>query len=124
MGLINVIKLGFFKVLFDFSDPAKSIGAWLCLLLGAAVQIMLNKKAKKPERRYIPAVVLAIVLVLLEFSQYSRLFTPTPAFQYIYGLALCLLIGIAVPAIVFWIRNRHAKDKGSAETEKPEDKND
>ena len=59
-----------------------------------------------------------------EFSQYSKLFTPTPTFLYIYGLALCLLIGIAVPAIVFWIRNRRAGDKGLAETERPEDKND
>ena len=124
MGLINFIKLGFFKVLFDFSDPAKSIGAWLCLLLGAAVQIILNKKAKKPERRYIPAVVMAIVLVLLEFPQYSRLFTPTPAFQYIYGLAVCLLIGIAVPALALWIINRRRKSKDSGSNEVPEGKND
>ncbi len=123
MGLINFIKSGFFRTLFDFSDPACA-GFWLCILLGAAAQMLLNKKARKPERRLILAIAMAVILVLLEFSQYSKLFTPTPTFLYIYGLALCLLIGIAVPAIVFWIRNRRAGDKGLAETERPEDKND
>ena len=101
MGLINFIRSGFFKTLFGFSGLSCA-GLWFCLLLGAAAQILLNKKAK--------------------FSQYSRLFTATPTFLYIYGLALCLLIGIAVPAIVFWIRNRRAGDKGSAGAERPDDK--
>ena len=109
MGLINFIRSGFFKTLFGFSGLACA-GLWLCLLLGAAAQILLNKKAKKPEQRFILAIAMAIILVLLEFSQYR------------YGLALCLLIGIAVPAIVFWIRNRRAGDKGSAGAERPDDK--
>ena len=121
MGLINFIRSGFFKTIFGFSGPACA-GLWLCLLLGAAAQILLNKKAKKPEQRFILAIAMAIILVLLEFSQYSRLFTATPTFLYIYGLALCLLIGIAVPAVVFWLKNRRAGDKGSAGAERPDDK--
>lgn len=121
MGLINFIKSGFFKTLFGFSSPACA-GFWLGLLLGAAAQMLLNKKAKKPEHRFILAIAMAIILVLLEFSQYSKLFTPTPTFLYIYGLAVCLLAGIAVPAVVFWLKNRRAGDKGSAGAERPDDK--
>ncbi|MBR5731773.1 MAG: hypothetical protein IKX89_07485 [Firmicutes bacterium] len=116
MGLINLIKYGFFSALFDFSVPAKSAGAWACLLAGAAVQIILNRKAKKPEQRFIFVIIMAIVLLILEFAQYSRLFTPTPAFQYIYGLTVCLLIGLAVPAVIFWMRGKRTRAaEGSVE---------
>ena len=106
MGLINLIKSGFLSVLFDFSEPAKSAGAWACLLIGAAVQIILNKRAKKPEQRFVFAIAVAVILLLLEFAQYSRLFTPTPGFIYKYGLAVCMLVGLAIPAIIFWVRRK------------------
>lgn len=109
MGLIKLVKLGIFSALLDFSIPGRSIALWAAFVIGAVVQIVLNNKAKKPEGRFVFAVIVVILMLICEFTQYGKLLPGDPTVLFIYGMLVCMLAGLAIPAIVMWLRNKSAK---------------
>ena len=106
MGLIKLVKLAVFSALLDFSEPAKSAAMWAAFVVGIAAQAVLNRKAKKPERRFALAVAVVILILICEFTQYGKLLPEHPAVMFAYGLLVCMLVGLAIPAIALWIKNK------------------
>ena len=106
MGLKKLIVNGFFSILWDFSVPGRSIAAWAALAIGVIVQIIINKKAKKPEGRFFFAAAVVVLMILCEFTQYGKLLPDDPTVRFVYGLLVCMLIGLAIPAIILWIKNK------------------
>ena len=106
MGLIKLIKLGMFSALLDFSAPAKSIALWAAFVIGVVVQIVLDRKAKKPEGRFVFAVIVVILMLICEFTQYGKILPNDPTVLFIYGMLVCMLVGLAIPAIVMWVKNK------------------
>ena len=121
MGLIKLIKHGVFSALFDFSVPAVSIMLWAGFLVGIAVQTVLNKRAKTPERRFIFAAAAVVLILICEFTQYGRLLPDNQYVIYAYALLLCVLVGLAIPAVVLWIRNKKAAAKSATPQKRPND---
>ena len=121
MGLIKLIKHGVFSALFDFSVPAASIMLWAGFLVGIAVQTVLNKRAKTPERRFIFAAAAVVLILICEFTQYGRLLPDNQYVIYAYALLLCVLVGLAIPAVVLWIRNKKAAAKSATPQKRPND---
>ncbi len=120
MGLIKLIKLGTFSALIDFSQPARSIALWAAFAIGIVVQIVLDRKAKKPEGRFVFAVVVVILMLICEFTQYGKILPNDPTVLFIYGMLVCMLVGLAIPAIALWLKNRSAKK----DSPQPEDSAD
>ena len=109
MGLIKLVKLGVFSALQDFSEPARSIALWAAFIVGIALQIVLNRKARKPEGRFVFAVIVVVLILICEFTQYGKLLPEHPTVLFIYGLLVCMLVGLAIPAIVLWIKNMRSR---------------
>ncbi|MBO4861625.1 MAG: hypothetical protein J5535_01850 [Firmicutes bacterium] len=106
MGLIKLVKLGVFSALLDFSEPARSAALWAAFLAGIAAQIVLNRKARKPEGRFVLVVIVVVLILICEFTQYGKLLPEHPAVLFAYGLLVCMLVGLAIPAIALWIKNK------------------
>ncbi len=104
--MIKLVKLGIFSALLDFSVPAKSIALWAAFVIGIVIQIVLDRKAKKPEGRFVFAVAVVILMLICEFTQYGKLLPGDPTVLFIYGMLVCMLVGLAIPATVMWIRNK------------------
>ena len=121
MGLKKLIANGFFSILWDFSDPGKSAAAWAAFAIGLLVQIVINMKAKRPESRFFFAAAVVVLMILCEFTQYGKILPDDPTVLYYYGLLVCTLIGLAIPAIVLWIKNKKGAS-GSAPKASSDDK--
>ena len=106
MGLIKLIKTGVFSALFDFSVPAVSILLWAGFVVGLVVQLILNKKPAKLNGRYLLALIVVVLMLLCEFTQYGRILPGNQYVIYIYAILICMLVGLAIPAIALWIKNK------------------
>ena len=106
MGLIKLIKTGVFSRLFDFSVPAVSILLWAGFVVGLVAQIFLNKKPAKLNGRYLLALIVVVLMLLCEFTQYSKLLPGNQFVIYVYAILICMLVGLAIPAIALWIKNK------------------
>lgn len=111
MGLIKLVKLGLFSALLDFSEPAKSIALYAAFAAGLLLQLVINRKAKKPEGRFAFAVIVVILMLICEFTQYGKLLPEDPTVLFIYAMLVCMLVGLAIPAVVMWIKNKKAGGK-------------
>ena len=119
MGLIKLVKSGVFSALLNFSAPAKSAALWAAFAVGVVLQIVLNRKAKKPEGRFVFVVAVVILMLICEFTQYGKLLPDDPVVLFVYAMLVCMLVGLAIPAIALWIRNKK-KPSGANSEEKPE----
>ena len=111
--MIKLVKLGIFSALLDFSVPAKSAALWAAFVIGIVIQIVLDRKAKKPEGRFVFAVIVVILMLICEFTQYGKILPNDPTVLFVYGMLVCMLAGLAIPAIVMWVKNK----KGGSEQE-------
>ena len=96
-----------------FRIPPETLGllAWAAFVAGIVVQIIINRKARKPEGRFTFAAILVVLMVVFEFTQYSRLLPDDPRILNAYGMVICMLVGLAIPAVIFWIRNKRGGNK-------------
>ena len=117
MGLIKLVKLGIFSALLDFSVPAKSAALWAAFVIGVVVQIVLDRKAKKPEGRFVFAVIVVILMLICEFTQYGKILPNDPTVLFVYGMLVCMLVGLAIPAIIMWVKNKKGGSKQGSDDE-------
>ena len=118
MGLIKLVKLGIFSALLDFSVPAKSAALWAAFVIGVVVQIVLDRKAKKPEGRFVFAVIGVILMLICEFTQYGKILPNDPTVLFVYGMLVCMLVGLAIPAIIMWVKNKKGGSKQGSDDER------
>lgn len=118
MGLIKLVKLGIFSALLDFSVPAKSAALWAAFVIGVVVQIVLDRKAKKPEGRFVFAVIVVILMLICEFTQYGKILPNDPTVLFVYGMLVCMLVGLAIPAIIMWVKNKKGGSKQGSDDER------
>jgi predicted membrane-bound spermidine synthase len=119
MGLIKLIKTGVFSALFDFSVPAVSVLLWAGFVVGLVVQLILNKKPAKLNGRYLLALIVVVLMLLCEFTQYGRILPGNQYVIYVYAILICMLVGLAIPAIALWIQNKKSPSKTSDGEQKP-----
>ena len=114
MGLIKLISTGVFSRLFDFSVPAVSILMWAGFAVGLVVQIFMNKKPAKLSGRYLLALIVVVLMLICEFTQYGRILPGNQYVIYAYAILVCMLVGLAIPAIALWIRNKKAPSSAAS----------
>ena len=118
MGLIKLVKLGIFSALLDFSVPAKSAALWAAFVISVVVQIVLDRKAKKPEGRFVFAVIVVILMLICEFTQYGKILPNDPTVLFVYGMLVCMLVGLAIPAVIMWVKNKKGGSKQGSDDER------
>ena len=116
--MIKLVKLGIFSALLDFSVPAKSAALWAAFVIGVVVQIVLDRKAKKPEGRFVFAVIVVILMLICEFTQYGKILPNDPTVLFVYGMLVCMLVGLAIPAIIMWVKNKKGGSKQGSDDER------
>lgn len=108
MGLIKLIRTGVFSCLFDLSVPVVSILLWAGFAFGLVVQIFMNKKPAKLNGRYLLALIVVVLMLICEFTQYGRILPGNQYVIYAYAILICMLVGLAIPATAMWVRNKRS----------------
>lgn len=96
-------EVGFFHGMFDFSNPFLSVGIWLCLLLGAAVQFVLLLRCKSRRWRGSFAALLIALLVACEFACQAITGWDLLGWLIIYGGMLVMLLGAGICTLIWKI---------------------
>ena len=105
--MIRLVKSGVFSLMLT-AEP-RGLLMWAAFAAGIVAQIVINKRAKTPERRFVFAVAVVVLMLVCEFTQYGKLLPDHPAVIYIYAVLVCMLAGLCIPAIALWIRNRKSR---------------
>ena len=83
------------------------------------MQLILNKKPAKLNGRYLLALIVVVLMLLCEFTQYGRILPGNQYVIYIYAILICMLVGLAIPAIALWIHNKKSPSKTSGGEQEP-----
>lgn len=117
MGILELYELGFFTALFYWANPVLTALEYAFLALGFGAQFFLQKR--KPERgiRWGLMALCGIGLLLCEGLWHTVTGWDRLPVDIGYGMILCVLLGAAASAFVFWLWGRRRQRKAAEETE-------
>jgi len=101
-------EIGFFHTLINFNSPVVSVIAWVSLLLGVGIQLLILKKAKKKSSRWAFVVVLAILLIAAECACQIIIGWDLIVYLILYGAVLLMLVGAGLCTLIYTVRERRA----------------
>jgi len=85
-----------------------SVIAWVSLLLGVGIQLLILKKAKKKSSRWAFVVVLAILLIAAECACQIIIGWDLIVYLILYGAVLLMLVGAGLCTLIYTVRERRA----------------
>ena len=106
LGFFELIYLGFFEAFWNWGNIYLTVGIYLCVLLGAAVQYLLCRKCQRRSSR---GALVWFCLIGILVSEYSLLFITgwdQLVIHILYGFDFCILLGAVLMLIIQAVRNR------------------
>lgn len=106
MGIAELFEIGFFTAFWNWSNPILTALVYAFVVVGVIIQIILQKKCRKPKMKWLLIGACIVGVVICEcFCQvitgWNRL-----AIDIIYGLAICLLLGAIIATVISVLKNR------------------
>ena len=104
LGFFELIELGFFEAFWNWGNIYLTIGIYLCVLIGAAVQYLICRKCKRWSSR---GALIWFCLIGILASEYSLLFITgwdRLLIHLAYGFDICILLGAVLMLIIQKIR--------------------
>ena len=106
LGFFELIDLGFFEAFWNWGNIYLTVGIYLCVLLGVAVQYLLCRKCQRRSSR---GALVWVCLIGILVSEYSLLFITgwdQLLIHILYGFDICILLGAVLMLIIQAVRNR------------------
>jgi hypothetical protein len=107
MGIAELFEMGLFTIFWNWSDPILTAIVYAFVIVGVIIQIILQKKCRKPKTKWLLMGICGVGIVICEclyqvITGWDRL-----AIDIIYGLVICLLLGAIITTIISALKNRH-----------------
>ncbi len=105
MGIIELFKIGFFAAFWHWSTPILTALIYFCVVIGFALQFILEKKSRKPAVRW---AIIGLCICGIIISECACQFITSRNIigidfinvEIIYGSIICLLLGAVIARIV------------------------
>ena len=107
MGIAELFEIGFFTAFWNWSNPILTALVYAFVIVGVVIQIILQKKCRKPIRKWLLIVICGVGIIISEclwqvITGWDRL-----AIGIIYGLAICLLLGAIITTVTsFFVKEK------------------
>ena len=103
MGIAELFEIGFFTALWNWSNPILTTLVYAFVIVGVIIQIILQKKCRKPKMKWLLIGICSVGIVICEclwqvITGWDRL-----AIDIIYGLAICLLLGAFITTVASFL---------------------
>ena len=100
MGIFELFESGFFSPFWNWTSPISTLLVYLCVIVGAVIQIFLQKKFRKPTMKWLLMGICCIGIVICEcwwqnITGWDRLFVDV-----VYALIICLLLGAIIATVI------------------------
>lgn len=99
MGIAELFEIGFFTAFWNWSNPILTGLVYFCVIVGAVLQIILQKKGRKPITKWLLIGVCGIGIIICECLWQAITGWDRLTIDIIYGLAICLLIGAIITTV-------------------------
>lgn len=107
MGFADLFEIGFFEGFWNWSNPILNTLIYFCVAVGFALQLILQKKCRKPAMRWSVIVLCIFGIIISECAWQSITGWERIGIDIIYGLIVCLLLGAVIAKVIFHFRNKH-----------------
>ena len=108
MGFIELFEIGFFTSLWNWSNPILTILVYVCIAIGAGIQLVLHKKCRKPAMRWSMLGICTTGIIISECAWQMITGWDRLGIDIIYGIIVCLMLGAGITTLVF-IKSKHIK---------------
>ena len=103
MGLAELFEIGFFTAFWNWSNPILTAIVYAFVFVGALIQIILQKKCRRPIMKWLLIGLCGVAIVNCEclwqvITGWDRL-----AIDMIYGVVICLLMGASITKYFFYL---------------------
>ena len=109
MGIIELFEVGFFTAVWNWSNPILTLLIYVCIAIGALVQLVLTRKSRKTVARWSLIVILGYAIILSECVWHTVSGWERLGLVIIYGFIICLTLGAGITTAVSMIRKRGKK---------------
>ena len=116
MGIVELFEMGFFSAFWNWSNPILTALVYAFAIVGAVVQILLQKKRRKPQMKWLLTGICGAGMVTCECLRQVITGWDRLAIDIVYGLAICLLMGAIITTVISTIKtgaSRFQSDKGA-----------
>ena len=107
MGIAELFEIGFFTAFWNWSNPILTALVYAFVIVGVIIQIVLQKKCRKPIMKWWLIGICGVCIVICEclwqvITGWDRL-----DIDIIYGLAFCLLLGAIIATVTsFFVKEK------------------
>ena len=106
MGIAELFEIGFFTAFWDWSNPILTALVYAFVIVGVIIQIILQKKCRKPKMKWLLMGICGVGIVICEFLCQVTTGWDRLAIDIFYGLAVCLLLGAIITTVISTLKNR------------------
>ena len=99
MGIFELFESGFFTPFWNWSSPVLTGLFYLCVIMGAVLQIFLQKKFKNPAIKWLLMGICGIGIVICECWWHNITGWDWLTVDVIYALIICLLLGAIIATV-------------------------
>lgn len=100
MGIVELFEIGIFTAFWNWSSPILTALLYSCVIVGGILQIILQKKCRKPILKWLLMGLCGFGIIISEclwqvVTGWDRL-----AIDIFYGLMICLLLGATITTVI------------------------
>ena len=107
MGIAELFEIGFFAAFWDWSTPILTGIVYFFVMVGVVLQIMLQKKGRKPMMKWLLICICGVAIVISECLWQAITGWDRLLIDIIYGAIICLLLGAGITMIaLFLVKNK------------------
>ena len=103
MGLAELFEIGFFTAFWNWSNPILTAIVYAFVFVGALIQIIFQKKSRKPKITWLPIGICGVGIVICECLWQGMTGWERLGLDVIYGVVICLLMGAGMTKYFFYL---------------------
>lgn len=100
MGITELFEIGFFTTFWNWDTPILTGLVYFSVIIGAVLQIFLQKMCRKPIMKWMLIGICGIGIVICECWWHNITGWDRITVDIIYGLVICLLLGAIVATVI------------------------